>query len=206
MNICIRCSKNFANSTRKDFCWSCYDKFIRKDVNTKICITCGNVCKKRSGNKDLCRTCYSKEYEKRPERIEKRKKIAAILRRKKKGLAENAILKIGKESKRESGEGWLNGNGYAMLSRRGHPNAMKSGHICEHTYVMSEYLKRPLKKNESVHHKNGIRDDNRIENLELWHKGQPPGQRLEDKIKWAKELLEEHGYKIFEHKQSNVCF
>ncbi len=38
----------------------------------------------------------------------------------------------------------------------------------------------------------GIRDDNRIENLELWSKAQPSGQRVEDKIKWCKEFLKEY--------------
>lgn len=54
---------------------------------------------------------------------------------------------------------------------------------------MEQYLGRPLLKNELIHHKNGIRNDNRLDNLELWSKGQPAGQRVEDKIRWAKELL-----------------
>lgn len=66
----------------------------------------------------------------------------------------------------------------------------------EHRIVMEKFLGRKLQPNETVHHKNGIRDDNRIENLELWVVAQPYGQRLSDRLIAAKKLLEENGFVV----------
>lgn len=80
--------------------------------------------------------------------------------------------------------------GYVVLtSHWNHPNARARGHILEHVKVMAEALGRPLEPHENVHHINGVRDDNRPENLELWSTKQPQGQRIADKVAWAKELL-----------------
>lgn len=59
----------------------------------------------------------------------------------------------------------------------------------QHRVVMSQMLGRALIKGETVHHKNGVRSDNRPENLELWVTAQPSGQRPEDLLAWADEII-----------------
>lgn len=107
--------------------------------------------------------------------------------RKKKGQDMDAPPRIGPR-----GGGTTNVHGYRVIYKPDHPNANKHGYMREHTFVMSEHLGRPLRDHENVHHKNGIKDDNRIENLELWTRHQPCGKRVEDLIEWAKWILKEY--------------
>ena len=71
-------------------------------------------------------------------------------------------------------------------------NSNHVGQIAEHTLIMSNHLGRALIKGENVHHINGVRDDNRIENLELWSTSQPSGQRVADKVAWALEIIKRY--------------
>jgi endogenous inhibitor of DNA gyrase (YacG/DUF329 family) len=110
-------------------------------------------------------------------------------------------LPIKGPKKHIKGSGYINNQGYKIFSLK-HPNASVRGQVLEHVFVMSKYLDRPLKKGETVHHKNGIRDDNRIENLELWSHSHPFGQRVEDKIAWCKEFLDIYGFDVLERKKT----
>lgn len=138
--------------------------------------TCGNETTVSSGHLKSGHTkscgCYQKEVS---------RKIANKHLAGKKKISINGTLPKRKTS-----------SGYIKIHNRDHPSSDKGGFIFEHRTVLETHLGRFLFKDETVHHKNGIRDDNRLENLELWSKSQPYGQRVEDKIAWCKYYLKLH--------------
>lgn len=99
----------------------------------------------------------------------------------------------GKLSHNWSGGRWVNRDGYVMVyiteTDTQFVRSSSRTYELEHVLVMSKFLNRKLTPHETVHHINGVRNDNRIENLELWSSSHPSGQRIKDKIKWAKEIL-----------------
>lgn len=87
-------------------------------------------------------------------------------------------------SKGEKHYAWKGGirtdsKGYVHVREPEHPNS-KNGYVQQHRLVMENHLGRLLLPSETVHHKNGVKSDNRLENLELWSRSHGDGCRYSD--------------------------
>jgi hypothetical protein len=101
------------------------------------------------------------------------------------------------------GTGSLTRNGYVMMAR----GDKAKSRVLAHRLVVEKYIGRRLLRLEVVHHRNGNRTENTVgpcllmsqcecsrrHNLELWSKSQPPGQRVCDKLAWAREIIALYG-------------
>lgn len=93
--------------------------------------------------------------------------------------------------------GWRGGRketkqGYVYIHSPEHPLRDINNYVSEHRLVMEKHLGRLLFRNETIHHKNGIRNDNRLENLELKASRHGRGQSIPDLIFWAAEILKKY--------------
>lgn len=161
------CWYDFTKKRRTVPCEVCKKSFERKTKTTRTCsVECGNQLKRADRNV-VCKTCNT--LFERPHG-----KMQTFCSR---SCAQTNRVKLGQFKKPE---------GYENKTNAGYISVKKDGKwVQKHRAVMEEKLGRPLLSTERVHHINGVRDDNRPENLELWLiKGQskkdPAGQRVED--------------------------
>lgn len=180
---CRDCNKSFTEGKHQNCSW-CRKK--------RVCPQCGGW---RWSVSKVCRDCATKNLPRGEE---------SPLWKGGKNVTNKDDCSCGNKKNKSSSYCWgcrvrgvyrkssVTSGGYRLLRRPEHPDATKNGYILEHKLVMSEHLGRPLYKHENVHHLNGDKLDNRIENLELWSTSQPPGQRIEDKLAWARELIEQY--------------
>lgn len=93
-----------------------------------------------------------------------------------------------------SGDGYLN-HGYRVIPVPPEFRHLTNGDSssAEHRFVMAQHLGRALRNDENVHHINGVRTDNRLENLELWSTSQPSGKRVADLLEYAWILIDRYG-------------
>src|SRR3990172_7462682 len=94
-------------------------------------------------------------------------------------------LKRGDASQMEKNHFWKGGrvvdkHGYILIKKNDHPFCNHIGYVREHRLVMEKHLGRYLVSSEVVHHKNGVKNDNRIENLELFESN---GKHLKEDLK-----------------------
>ena len=209
---------NIGNRPESGLCESCYRKSIR-DSRKDLCITEGCrrtinhptagqchacYCRERLSNEvetcstkgcentiafkgeKICRPCYEKKWYENAEQCTYVGGCDRPIRIKWIGLCNAHYQQYNsgefKPLRRVKGTGTYE-NGYFYLTRDG----VRRG---EHIWVMEDHMRRTLLPEETVHHKNGVRDDNRLDNLELWSSSHPGGQRIIDKLQWAHELIQ----------------
>jgi hypothetical protein len=90
------------------------------------------------------------------------------------------------------------GGAYIIVYKPEHPNADADGYVMEHRLVMEEHLGRFLTADELVHHRNGVKDDNRLINLELHTKSSHVALHFDavKRVHELEELLKQNGIEI----------
>lgn len=90
------------------------------------------------------------------------------------------------------GGSYITPSGYRRVKCAGHPNADVNGYVAADRLAMSNHLGRPLRDNETVHHRKSKLND-KIDNLQLRASRHEPGHSVEEFIEWSLENIEMYG-------------
>lgn len=117
--------------------------------------------------------------------VNRQRKLCSTECRKAYKLAEHERLRPAEDRETQRS---ITRQGYVRLR---FPNmyGTKGREVLEHRLAMEQHIGRELLPEETVHHVNGVRDDNRLENLELFSSRHGPGQRVIDKVEFAISIL-----------------
>lgn len=146
----------------------CYNEARHESPISRTCVECSEPFTRSA--RDL------KRYEKR---------IKGVMK-----FCSNECMATFYSRERATGVGYFDKSGYFLTKHEGKL-------VYRHRLVMEQTIGRALHKGETVHHLNGDRGDCRPENLQLWSKQQPSGQRVSDKIEFYSEFLRQYGVEVF---------
>lgn len=152
-------------------CLECGKTFKSYNPNPKYC---SRKCKVESQKDKFDESKMLELYESGMTQEEVAKELGTtqkVIYKRMKKLGYKARPAIKRNQNGEFNDNWKGGrvkhsNGYVYVRQKDHPRALKNGgYVLEHILVAERYIGRYLKYGEVIHHINGVKDDNRPENL-----------------------------------------